>query len=938
MAQAGLNQFYLFILIMNHPANSVTPNSEDKDLQLREDIRHLGRILGDTVRNQHGDEIFNLIELVRQNSIRFGRDQDAQGKHDFLAMLDSLSNDQMVKLTRAFSYFSHLTNIAEDQHQIRRTRAHLIAGSNPRQGSLEFTVNTLLERGVTTQQLIEFLDTALVSPVLTAHPTEVQRKSILNCQMMISRLLNERDRMQLTPEEFKANEAALCREVLTLWQTRMIRSSKLSVLDEVENGLTFYDYTFLSEVPHLYAGLEDILSQPDQEPVEIASFFKIGSWIGGDRDGNPFVTAAVLERALIMQCTRVLRFYLIELHALGAELSVAQLLVPASEELNTLAEQSPDHSVHRSDEPYRRAITGMYARLAATYHVLLGNEPLIHPTGPAAPYQSPQQLTDDLAIVHRSLIAHGSAALARGRLRHLRRAVDVFGFSLAPIDLRQNSDVHERVVAELLAAANPGCRYLELNEADRVALLIAEISSARPLSSPYLTYSEETQSELGIYRGARIAHERYGKAAVPNCIISKTDSVSDLLELAVILKEAGLLHPNEARLDVNIIPLFETIADLRNSATVMQQLLSVPAYARLLPSRDSAQEVMLGYSDSNKDGGFLTSGWELYKAELALIDVFAEKNIRLRLFHGRGGSVGRGGGPSYQAILAQPAGAVQGQIRLTEQGEVITAKYANAEVGRRNLEVLAAATLEASLLSEMDAPPKPEFLSCMDALSEHAFAAYRNLVYDTEGFEQYFWESTVISEIAGLNIGSRPASRKKTTAIEDLRAIPWVFSWSQCRLMLPGWYGFGTAVQKYLEAHPDTGLALLQEMNRDWPFFTTLMSNMEMVLAKSDLNIAGRYAGLVKDEKLRTTIFARICDGHALTMAALKSITGQTELLATNPVLQRSIRHRFPYISPLNHVQVELLNRFRNGDQDDRVRRGIHLTINGVAAGLRNSG
>lgn len=923
---------------MNYSANSVTLNTEDHDLQLREDIRHLGKILGDTVRNQHGDAIFNLIELVRQNSIRFGRDQDLQGKQDFETMLNALSTDHMVKLVRAFSYFSHLSNIAEDQHQLRRTRSHLIAGSAPQKGSLAHAIHALKERGYSTQQLIEFFSTALVSPVLTAHPTEVQRKSILNCQMMISRLLNERDRMQLTPQESKDNEAALHRAILTLWQTRMIRSSKLSALDEVENGLTFYDTTFLNELPRLYADMEDLLGEAEDQAIEVPSFFKVGSWIGGDRDGNPFVTASVLEQTLSMQCTRILRFYLRELHALGAELSVAQLLVGVSDELTVLADRSSDYSVHRADEPYRRAITGMYARLSATFHELLGGEPQIHATSAATPYQSAQQLGADLAVVHRSLITHGSAGLARGRLRYLRRAVDVFGFSLAPIDLRQNSDVHERVVAELFAAANPGCRYLELDESKRVALLLDEISSARPLSSPYLMYSEETQSELAIYRVARVAQERYGKTAVPNCIISKTASVSDLLELAVILKEAGLLHPNEARLDVNIVPLFETIADLRNCAMMMRQILSLPAYARLLPGRDLAQEVMLGYSDSNKDGGFLTSGWELYKAELALIDVFAEKKIRLRLFHGRGGSVGRGGGPSYQAILAQPAGAVQGQIRLTEQGEVITTKYANAEVGRSNLEVLAAATLEASLLSEMDTPPKPEFLACMDTLSDHAYAAYRNLVYETSGFEQYFWESTVIAEIAGLNIGSRPASRKKTTAIEDLRAIPWVFSWSQCRLMLPGWYGFGSAVQAYLKAHPDTGLNLLQMMYCDWPFFTTLLSNMEMVLAKSDLNIASRYAGLVKDEQLRTTIFTRICNGHAATLSALKSITGQTELLETNPALQRSIRNRFPYISPLNHVQVELLSRYRDGDQDERVRRGIHLTINGVAAGLRNSG
>ena len=912
--------------------------ADDKDQQLRDDIRHLGRILGDTVRSQHGDEIFNLIEMVRQNSIRFGREQDSLSKQNLETSLDTLSNDQMTKVIRAFSYFSHLSNIAEDQHHIRRTRAHLLAGSPPKQSSIAYTISTLLERGFKADELVQFFATAQVAPVLTAHPTEVQRKSILNCQMIIGRLLDERDRMSLTPEESTANEEALNRAVLTLWQTRMLRTSKLSVLDEVENGLTFYDYTLLREIPNLYAGLEDLLGQHGKQPGdELASFLKMGSWIGGDRDGNPFVTASVLEQTLIMQCTRVLRFYLDELHHLGSQLSLAQLLVGVSDELLALAGRSPDQSEHRADEPYRRAITGIYARLAATYHDLLGKEPAIHPTRPGIAYRTVQELSDDLDIVHRSLIAYGSAPLARGRLRHLRRAVSVFGFSLAPIDIRQNSDVHERVVAELLAAADPACRYQELDEPGRIALLVAEISTPRPLTSPYLTYSDETQSELAIYRAVRTAQDRYGKIAVPNCIISKTDSVSDMLELALLLKEAGLLHPHEARLDVNIIPLFETIGDLRNSAPIMQSLLSLPAYARLLGSRDQAQEVMLGYSDSNKDGGFLTSGWELYKAELALIDVFAEKNVRLRLFHGRGGSVGRGGGPSYQAILAQPAGAVQGQIRLTEQGEVITAKYANPEVGRRNLEVLVAATVEASLLSKSDPEPRAEFLTCMDALSEYAFAAYRNLVYDTPGFEQYFWESTVISEIAGLNIGSRPASRKKTTDINDLRAIPWVFSWSQCRLMLPGWYGFGSAVEAYLQANPD-GLALLQEMFRDWPFFTTLLSNMEMVLAKSDLGIASRYAGLVKDEQLRKTIFDRICAGHAATLAALKSISGRTELLEENPLLKRSIRNRLPYMAPLNHVQVDLLKRYRHGDQDEQVRRGIHLSINGIAAGLRNSG
>ncbi len=915
-------------------------SEDDKDLSLREDIRHLGRLLGDTVRNQHGEEIFNLIEQIRQNSIRFRRDADHSARAELETTLDALTNDQTTQVIRAFSYFSHLVNLAEDQHHVRRTRAHVIAGSVPRRGSLAHTIDALYDGGYDTGKLLDFFQTAEVTPVLTAHPTEVQRKSILNCQMAITRLLDVRDRMQLTPDEARANEEALARAVLTLWQTRMLRTSKLSVLDEVENGLSFYDYTFLRELPQLYAGLEDLLSSKNagQEQVELPSFMKMGSWIGGDRDGNPFVTAEVLEKTLAMQATRAFKFYLDELHTLGSQLSMTTMLVNVSAELLALAGRSPDHSPHRADEPYRLVISSIYARLAATYKQLLGLDPAIPASGHAPAYAGAEELSSDLDIVHRSLLEHGSVALARGRLRHLRRAVSVFGFYLAPLDLRQNSDVHERVVAELLQAANPAIRYLELDEEQRIAILLTEISSSRPLASPYLSYSEETQSELAIYRAACTAKKRYGSGAVPNCIISKTDGVSDMLELALLLKESGLLHPAQARLDVNIIPLFETIGDLQNSAPSMDRLFSLPAYARLLPSRGNAQEVMLGYSDSNKDGGFLTSGWELYKAEIDLVKTFARHQVRLRLFHGRGGSVGRGGGPSFQAILAQPAGAVQGQIRLTEQGEVITAKYGNPEVGRRNLEVLAAATMEASLLSHSETPPRAEFLSAMEELSQYAFHAYRHLVYETEGFEQYFWESTVISEIAGLNIGSRPASRKKSTAIEDLRAIPWVFSWAQCRLMLPGWFGFGSAVQRYLKQHPNTGLQVLQAMFKEWSFFATVLSNMEMVLAKSDIGIASRYAQLVKDEALRDSIFPQLEAEHETTIAVLKAISGQDELLAANPLLKRSISNRFPYLSPLNHVQIELLERYRQGDPDDRVRRGIHLSINGIAAGLRNSG
>jgi phosphoenolpyruvate carboxylase len=911
---------------------------EDKDSQLRGDIRQLGRILGDTVKSQHGQAVFDLIETVRRNSIRFRREANQEALYDLEEILNNLSSDQSIHLIRAFSYFSHLVNLAEDQHHIRRSRAHMLAGSPAHTGSLSHALNCVFERGINIQQLLDFFQSAQVNPVLTAHPTEVQRKSILNCQSSITQLLDERDRKQLTQDELRENEDALERAILTLWQTRMLRTSKLSVLDEVENGLSFYDTTFLNELPQLYAGLEDRLQEKTDTAIELPNFMKMGSWIGGDRDGNPFVTAQVLEQTLLMQSKRAFQFYLNQLHTLGAQLSMVSLMVEVSPELKALVMKSPDHSQHRSDEPYRLAISGMYARLAQSYKELFGLEPIIAPSGYALAYANAEEFSCDLDVIHHSLVAHGSVKIARGRLRHLRRAINVFGFYLAPLDLRQNSEVHERVVAELFRATNPRMDYLAMNEAQRIKLLTQEIASTRPLSSPYLTYSEGTQSELNILHSARLAQKRYGIGAIPNCIISKTDGVSDMLEMALLLKECGLLHPELGRLDVNVIPLFETIEDLRNAAQVMDQLFSIPAYLDLLGSRDGAQEVMLGYSDSNKDGGFLTSTWELYKAELELVDVFARHHIRLRLFHGRGGSVGRGGGPSYSAILAQPKGAVQGQIRLTEQGEVITAKYANPEVGRRNLEVLVAATLEASLLSEYETLPKPEFLKTMEELSKYAFQHYRKLVYETEGFETYFWESTVISEIAGLNIGSRPASRKKSTAIEDLRAIPWVFSWSQCRLMLPGWFGFGTAVTSYLQEHSDTGLATLRTMYRDWPFFRTTLSNMEMVLAKSDIAVASRYAHLVHDEQLRTSIFSHIESEHASSLQNLKLIMDQDELLLSNPLLKRSIENRFPYLSPLNHVQVELLRRYRQGDQDERVRRGIHLSINGIAAGLRNSG
>jgi phosphoenolpyruvate carboxylase len=912
----------------------------DKDLPLRDDIRLLGRILGDTVRSQEGEPVFAIVERIRRTSIRFHRDEDEAARHELEATLNSLSHGQSIQIIRAFSYFSQLANIAEDQHHIRRTRAHTLAASAPREGTMAHALARARDAAISRSKLQNFFTNAIVCPVLTAHPTEVRRKSTIDREMEVAHLLAERDRFRLTPEETAANEEALRCAVLTLWQTSMLRGSRLKVVDEVVNGLSYYDYAFLRELPRFYAALEDQLTSTDPagDGFELPSFLRVGSWIGGDRDGNPFVTAEVLRQALGMQSERALKFYLDEVHLLGGELSLDARLVTVSDQLKDLAKRSPDRSPHRRNEPYRLAVSGIYARLAATARAFGQPEASRHAVGEAPPYAEAAEFVADLGILYHSLTANGSATLARSRLRSLRRAANTFGFYLAGIDLRQNSEVHEHTVGELFEMTCTDSNYAGLPEAARISLLREELKTARLLSSPFLRYSAETASELTILREAADAHRRYGKAAVPNYVISKTNGVSDLLEVGLLLKEAGLLRPRERELDVNIVPLFETIADLRNCGSIMDEFLAVPEYLCLLEGRGRAQEVMLGYSDSNKDGGFLTSGWELYKAEIALIDTFRRHGITLRLFHGRGGSVGRGGGPSYQAILAQPSGAVQGQIRITEQGEVIAAKYSQAEVGRRNLEILAAASLEATLLQPDQAAPREEYFAAMEELSNHAYRAYRNLVYETAGFERYFWESTVIGEIANLNIGSRPASRKNSTRLEDLRAIPWVFGWSQCRLMLPGWYGFGTAIKAWLAARPRDGMRILREMYREWPFFQTLLSNMDMVLAKSNIAIASRYAELVEDTELREAIFPRLRAEWQYTIEMLLAIAGQQALLDKNPLLARSIKNRFPYLDPLNHVQIELLKRHRAGDTDERVVQAIHLTINGIAAGLRNSG
>ena len=913
----------------------------DKDLPLKEDTRLLGRCLGDVLRAQAGASGFARVEEIRQTAVRFRRAGPADApavKRELDALLNGLPIAQALEVVRAFSYFSHLVNIAEDVHQNRRRRAHALAGSPPQIGSLAHALERAATAGMDGAVLHRWFADALVSPVLTAHPTEVQRRSILDCEREIVRLLQWRDRVEFTPDEATDFEGALYRQVLALWQTAMLRLSKLRVADEIENGLAFYRYTFLTEIPKLYAALETSLRRDfalDRD-VRLPSFLRMGSWIGGDRDGNPHVVGETLTRAIGAQATVAFAYYLEQVHRLGAELSLSARLVAPTAELLALATAAHDANPHRSDEPYRQALVGIYSRVAATAGALAGLVPPLAPQAQLAAYTTPAEFLADLATIRHSLLSHGAALLAAGRLDPLIRAVEVFGFHLAVLDLRQNADVHQSVVAELLARAGVADNYETLPEDARVALLTRELASPRLLYSPHLEYAPHTASELDILNVAAAIHRRFGAAALPNYVISKCQSVSDLLEVGIMLKEVGLLRG--PGLALNIIPLFETIDDLKRAASIMSKAFSLPCYRSWLAGRDDWQEVMLGYSDSNKDGGYLTANWALYRAELSLVEAFADHGVKLRLFHGRGGSVGRGGGPSYEAILAQPRGSVHGGLRITEQGEIIASKYSDPELGRRNLETLVAATLEASLLdAERLGARARDYYAAMDALAAYALATYRALVYETPDFVSYFRASTPIAEIAELNIGSRPSSRTASTRIEDLRAIPWVFSWAQCRLMLPGWFGFGAAVDAWLAVRPD-GLTLLRDMHAHWPFFRSMLSNMAMVLAKTDLAVASRYAELVPDANLRESIFSRLAADHRRTIELVLQITGKDTLLHDNPTLARSIRDRFPYLDPLNHLQVELLHRHRGGQSDERTKRAIHLTINGVAAGLRNSG
>ncbi|WP_394282147.1 phosphoenolpyruvate carboxylase [Corynebacterium sp.] len=877
---------------------------------VQEDIRVLGAILGRVIAVQEGEDIFQLVESTRQTAFAVARGES--DPEDLLAIFRDLDITKANLVARSFSYFALLTNLAED----------LDDESVPAAVSLKKSFAKFKASDVSPSHASEVLRGARISPVFTAHPTETRRRTVFDTQTRMKELLKARRDAAGAEydEKIKEIDHEIYLRMTLLWQTALIRISRPTLEDEVDVGLRYYKLSLLEQVPAINRAIRDGAQEAFGLQLQDVAAVRTGSWIGGDHDGNPYVDAETLTYATSKAAETALRYYEAELAELERELSLSDRYSSCSGELLELAQAGGNDWPSRVDEPYRRAIFGVRHRVGATVGDDNGHDS----------YEHPDELMRDLDVIDRSLRQFNDDVIADDRLARIRSAVSTFGFHLYTLDLRQNSESYEKVLTELFAFAGLCENYSSLSESEKQVLLIDEIQRNRPLVFPDAEgLSPDTEKELGIFRAAAEAVRRHGAPAVENCIIAMTGTVSDILEPMVLLKEVGLR-------DINLVPLFETIDDLKAGAGILEQLWQVPLYREHLRRRGNVQEVMLGYSDSNKDGGYLSANWALYAAELELVELFEKHGVELRLSHGRGGAVGRGGGPTYDAILAQPKGAVSGAVRITEQGEVISAKYGSPATARRHLEAFAAGALEASLL-DTDRVEDPERVyAAMAEIAALSGKKYRELVED-EGFIEYFTQSTPLHEIGELNLGSRPAARKQTTAISDLRAIPWGLSWSQSRTNIPGWFGVGTAVSQWAGedvARWDT----LQQMYKTWPWFRTVFSNMAQVMAKAELSLARLYANLVDDAELADRIYGIIADEFALTREVYLKVTGNADLVSENQRQARSLKRRYPYLLPLNAVQLELLRRYRAGDDSFLVSKTIQVTMNGLATALRNSG
>jgi phosphoenolpyruvate carboxylase len=958
--------------------NRRNPPARPQDAPLSADIHLLGDILGETLKRLGGARLFATEERIRRlcKSLRARRSTAAERR--LKRLISSLTLDETIGVIRAFSVYFQLANIAEQYHRIRRKHHYeLRTPDRPQRGSIAETLRRLRAARVSPAALQRVLDRLEVVPVTTAHPTEAARRTLLEKHHRVADLLAALD--AAGPDGARRGELQdrLAAEVEAIWLTDEVRHTRPTVLDEVGNGLYYFDTTLFDAVADLLEELELRLAEsfpgvkldPRMAPV------RFGSWIGGDRDGNPFVTPEVTWETLRLHQRLVLDKYRAAVADLGHWLSESSRFAPPSDELAVSLENDAaslpavagEVRGRHPEEPYRQKLSYIRARLE---NALRRNDALAAAMQVEAPdtlislrpglpvvaaltgrdvagpsYDSGDELWEDLRLVRDGLLSNKAVHAGRA-VDRLMRQVAAFDLHLATLDLRQHSDRHTAALDEITRTLDFERPYGEMDEAARVEWLTRELASGRPLVALSMSLGHETTETLNVFRVARRALEEISPHAIRTYVVSMTRDVSDLLAVLLLAREVGLFGP--ARMGappehaLNVVPLFETIDDLRHAPGVMERLFDNPVYKGWLESQGNLQEVMIGYSDSSKDGGILTSSWELYKAQERVWEVARRRGVELRLFHGRGGTVGRGGGPSHEAILAQPPGTVAGRIKITEQGEVISSKYSLPEIALRSLELAMAASIAASLDRRDEAPTEKQLAAwkgVMERLAEDAFGTYRRIVRDTPGFYDYFVESTPVEELQHLRIGSRPAKRKSgSRSLDDLRAIPWVFGWTQSRNLLPGWLAVGTALENFIAEKP-SNLRTLRQMYRHWPFFRSTISNIEMALAKADFGIAHRYAELVRDRKRGQRIFELLEEEYARACRVVLLVSGQDHLLDGTPVLQRSIAVRNPYVDPMSYIQVELLARRRAARRDrDRLLYATLLTINGVAAGLRNTG
>lgn len=884
---------------------------------VQEEVLILTELLEDITKNMLAPETFDKIMQLKELSTS----ENYQGLND---LVTSLSNEEMIYISRYFSILPLLINISEDvdlayeiNHQNNVDQDYL--------GKLSTTIKMVAEK----ENAAEILEKLNVVPVLTAHPTQVQRKSMLDLTNHIHTLLRKYRDVKLGLINKEKWHTDLRRYIEIIMQTDMIREKKLKVTNEITNVMEYYQSSFLNAVPRLTAEYKKLAKEQGielQHPKPIT----MGMWIGGDRDGNPFVTAETLNKSALTQCEVIMNYYDEKIYNLYREFSLSTSIVNVSDKVREMALKSQDNSIYREKELYRRALFDIQAKMQATKTYLIEDKD-VHPR-----YATADEFYQDLLAIRDSLLENKGEYLISGEFVELMQAVEIFGFYLASIDMRQDSSVHEACVAELLASAGINDHYSDLSEDEKCALLLKELEEdPRILSATHAEKSELLEKELSIFKAARKLKDKLGENVIRQTIISHATSVSDMLELAIMLKEVGLVDAQKAR--VQIVPLFETIEDLDHSEETMRRYFSLPLAKKWIASKDNYQEIMLGYSDSNKDGGYLSSCWTLYKAQQQLTAIGDEFGVKVTFFHGRGGTVGRGGGPTYEAITSQPLKSIKDRIRLTEQGEVIGNKYGNKDAAYYNLEMLVSAAINRMITKKKsDTNTSNRYEAIMDQVVDRSYDIYRDLVFGNEHFYDYFFESSPIKAISSFNIGSRPAARKTITEIGGLRAIPWVFSWSQSRVMFPGWYGVGSSFKEFIDQDPKN-IEFLRDMYQNWPFFQSLLSNVDMVLSKSNMNIAFEYAKLCEDEEVQA-IYYTILDEWQLTKDVILAIEGYDELLAENTYLKDSLNYRMPYFNILNYIQLELIKRQRRGELSADEERLIHTTINGIATGLRNSG